>query len=54
MNNNMLLYDSIPIERSWELSMLFHEVAEHTEPWEICPDCEVSADRAIQILFGKD
>ena len=50
-----LRFDAIPVERSWDLSMLFHDVAGHTEDWTSCESgCDALADEAIRLLFGVD
>ena len=48
-----LNYDAIPIERHWEVSMLFHGALGHPDPWEVCDKgCDALAGHAIRLLFG--
>ena len=50
-----LSFDQIPVERTWDVSMLLHDELHHTEPWEICErGCDALASRLICELFGKE
>lgn len=53
VDGRVLVFDQIPIERHWGLSILLHNELGHTEPWEICDaGCDRLASEAIRELFG--
>jgi len=46
-------YDRIPIERHWELAMLWHDKLGHATPFEVCTaGCDDLASASIRVLFG--
>lgn len=50
---NLLDYDHIPIERTWEVSWVLHEACGHPPEEEMfCQKCEALTNKVIMILFG--